>query len=158
MKAQFLHFHPYLFLHIALWHMSSPIMLFFHSLSFSHLFTEFIAIVFLHIIHFLNLFRRKKFPELIIILLTNIQYLSTLRETCLDSLLHFSICRKRFGGLFICSRSICNISTGSHMTSSPHFFHVLFIHRNKFSSRCVIQCQSFYNLIALYFQLSLIHI
>ena len=28
---------------------------------------EFIAIVFLHIIHFLNLFRRKKFPELIII-------------------------------------------------------------------------------------------
>ncbi len=51
MKAQFLHFHPYLFLHIALWHMSSPIMLFFHSLSFSHLFTEFIAIVFLHIIH-----------------------------------------------------------------------------------------------------------
>ena len=113
MKAQFLHFHPYLFLHIALWHMSSPIMLFFHSLSFSHLFTEFIAIVFLHIIHFLNLFRRKKFPELIIILLTNIQYLSTLRETCLDSLLHFSICRKRFGGLFICSRSICNISTGS---------------------------------------------
>ena len=98
MKAQFLHFRPYLFLHIALWHMSSPIMLLFHSLSFSHLFTEFIAIVFLHIIHFLNLFRRKKFPELIIILLTNIQYLSTLRETCLDSLLHFSICRKRFGG------------------------------------------------------------
>ena len=84
MKAQFLHFHhPYLFLHIALWHMSSPIMLFFHSLSFSHLFTEFIAIVFLHIIHFLNLFRRKKFPELIIILLTNIQYLSTLRERAL---------------------------------------------------------------------------
>ena len=76
MKAQFLHFRPYLFLHIALWHMSSPIMLLFHSLSFSHLFTEFIAIVFLHIIHFLNLFRRKKFPELIIILLTNIQYLS----------------------------------------------------------------------------------
>ena len=45
------------------------------------------TIVFLHIIHFLNLFRRKKFPKLIIIFLTNIQYLSTLRETCLNSLL-----------------------------------------------------------------------